>query len=289
MTPEAIDEADLHALVDGELEAERRRRVEDHLLQHPEQAAQVENWRRQNAALRAAFEPVALEAAPASLRDAAMRSPPATAGQGPIETGAVHWGRPGAAPRAARPFETRASRRRQALAAALVTLIAVGAIAAATVIFVSSRGAQPVTIAYSAQGFAFRAGLTFSTYVGEARPVELDIARRSELNAWLRDSVGFARPPDLGDVGLRLLGGRVTPGVAAPAGFLVYERADGARVGLYFERAEGTAVGEGVRPSLTAIEWRANGFAFVLVGQLAPEIMQSVAERAAASVAAPLQ
>ncbi|PPD08828.1 MAG: anti-sigma factor, partial [Methylocystis sp.] len=100
MTPSAlIEEADLHALVDGELDPERRRKVEDHLLQHPEDAALVEGWRRQNAALRAAFEPVALETPPLSLREAAARPPAPPAGQGPIETGAIHWGRPGAAPR----------------------------------------------------------------------------------------------------------------------------------------------------------------------------------------------
>ena len=60
-TPFSVVEEDLHALVDGEISVERRRQVEDHLLQHPEDAALVDNWRRQNAALRAAFEPVAQE------------------------------------------------------------------------------------------------------------------------------------------------------------------------------------------------------------------------------------
>lgn len=61
MPSNSVEEADLHALVDGEISAERRRKIEDHLLQHPEDAAQVENWRRQNAALRALYAPVAKE------------------------------------------------------------------------------------------------------------------------------------------------------------------------------------------------------------------------------------
>jgi len=68
-----LEEADLHALVDGELDPERRRRVEDYLLQNPADAALVELWRRQNAALRAAFEPIPPETPPHTLRTAATR------------------------------------------------------------------------------------------------------------------------------------------------------------------------------------------------------------------------
>lgn len=293
MTPSAlIEEADLHALVDGELDPERRRKVEDHLLQNPEDAALVEGWRRQNAALRAAFEPVALETPPLSLREAAARPPPPQ-GQGPIETGAIHWGRPGATPRPPRKLdEIRASRRRQAVASALLTLFAGAAIAAATLLFLAGRPpAQRPTLAAASTGYAARAGLTYATFVIDARPVEIDASRRGELLAWLQDRVGFSRAPDLSAAGLRLLGGRVTPGVAAPAGFLIYEREDGGRVGLFFERAEAAAAPAGSRGAqgLSAIEWRANGFAFVLIGPLAPEVMQAAAERAAASVVAPIE
>ncbi|MCX7899985.1 MAG: anti-sigma factor, partial [Methylocystis sp.] len=119
----------------------------------------------------------------------------------------------------------------------------------------------------------------------DARPVEIEAARRQELAGWLQERVGFSRAPDLSALGLKLLGGRVAPGLVGPAGFLVYEREDGARLGLYFERAE-TAAPPGGRaaPNLTTVEWRANGFAFVLIGALAPEAMQAAAEKAAAGV-----
>jgi len=286
MTPSAlIEEADLHALVDGELDPERRRKVEDHLLQHPDDAALVEGWRRQNAALRAAFEPVALEPPPLSLREAAARPPATPVGQGPIETGAIHWGRPGAAPRPPRPLDDiRASRRRQAVASTLLTLIAGAAVAA--LLFLASRPpAQGPALPIAAASYAARAGLTYATYIVDARPVEIDAGRRGELLAWLQERVGFSRAPDLSGVGLRLLGGRVAPGVARPAAFLVYERDDGARVGLYFERADAVAAPSGQRgQGVSAIEWRAGGFAFVLVGALAPDAMQAAAETAAAAV-----
>ncbi len=290
MTPSAlIEESDLHALVDGELDPERRRKVEDHLLQHPEDAALVEGWRRQNAALRAAFEPVALETPPLSLREAAARPPAPPAGQGPIETGAIHWGRPGAAPRPARKLDDiRASRRRQALASTLLTLVAGATVAVFALLFLANRPpAQRPTLTLAATSYASRAGLTYATYALDARPVEIDAGRRGELLAWLQERVGFSRAPDLTGVGLRLLGGRVAPGVASPAAFLVYERDDGARVGLYFERADAGAAPSGQRgQGVSVVEWRAGGFAFVLVGVLAPDAMQAAAEAAAAAVVA---
>ncbi|TLG72213.1 anti-sigma factor [Methylocystis sp. B8] len=291
MTPSAlIEEADLHALVDGELDPERRRKVEDHLLQHPEDAALVEGWRRQNAALRAAFEPVALEPPPLSLREAAARPPAPPVGQGPIETGAIHWGRPGAAPRPMRKLdEIRASRRRQALASTLLTLVAGAAVAVAALLFLASRPpTQSPTLTRAATSYAARAGLTYATYILDAHPVEIDAARRDELLVWLQERVGFARAPDLDGVGLRLLGGRIAPGVAAPAAFLIYQRDDGVRLGLYFERAEAVAAPSGQRgQGVTVIEWRASGFAFVLVGALPADAMQAAAEAAAAAVLAP--
>ncbi|WP_457798892.1 anti-sigma factor family protein [Methylocystis sp. S23] len=283
-----IEEADLHALVDGELDAERRRKVEDHLLAHPEDAALVEGWRRQNAALRAAFEPVALEMLPLSLKDAALRTP--APAQGPIETGAIHWGRPGASRPAQRLDAVRANRRRQAVLSTMLTLLAGAAVAGLAALVFAGRGEapHPPVAALLTQSYAGRAGLTYATYVSDARPVEIDISRRGELVAWLKERVGFSHPPDLADLGLRLIGGRVAPGVAAPAGLLLYERADGARVGLYFERADAAGAPQEPRAGLgvSAIEWRAAGFAFVLVGPLGQEDMQSAAERAATAVAA---
>src|SRR5271165_6586858 len=102
-TSPALDEADLHALVDNEISGEERRRVEDHLASCPEDAALVEGWRRQNAALRAAFEPVAQERPPLSLRNAAQRN--AATSAPPIESGAIHWGRPSNSTRSLRRSE----------------------------------------------------------------------------------------------------------------------------------------------------------------------------------------
>jgi len=285
-----IDETDLHALVDGELDPDHRRRVEDHLLLNPADSALVEGWRRQNAALRAAFEPIALETPPLSLRTAATRA--ATQAQAPIETGATHWGRPGATPRPRRIEDLRVRQRRQAVLISALMLVSGLALAGlAAFVFAGGRSAGPTAPVATviSQGYVSRAGLTYATYTVDAHPVEFDASRREELADRLKTRVGFSRIPDLSALDLHLLGGRIVPGASGPAGFLIYERADGGRVGLYFERAVFAVAPPAPKGGfgVTAIEWRAADFAFVLVGPLPQDTMQAAAERASAQVTAP--
>ena len=193
-----VDETDLHALVDGELDPDHRRRVEDHLLLHPGDAALVEDWRRQNAALRAAFEPIALETPPLSLRTAATRA--AAQSQGPIETGATHWGRPSGTPRPRRIEDLRVRQRRQAaLISALLLVSGLALAGLAAFVFAGGRSEAPRAPAPTAfsQGYVSRAGLTYATYTVDAHPVEFDATRRDELADRLKTRVGFSRIPDL--------------------------------------------------------------------------------------------
>lgn len=62
-----ITEADLHAHADGQLDPARRAEVEAHLAAHPEAAAQVQQWRSQNAQLHAAYDKVLNEPVPLRL------------------------------------------------------------------------------------------------------------------------------------------------------------------------------------------------------------------------------
>ena len=253
--PPTIQEGDLHALVDGELSAERRRDVEDHLSRRPEDAALVEGWRRQNAALRAAFEPVARETPPLSLRNAAVRN--AAPGAAPIETGAIHWGRPSGPARSVRRLdEARESRRKRAFLSTAAALL-VGAALAAAAVLAFTRSPTPsgvVAPVMSAQSYVDRADISYRTYAPDARPVDFDADHLPELAAAQWRRVGFACAPDLSGLGLRLLGGRVAPRVDE---------------------------------SLTAVEWRGAGMAFVLIGPLGADAMQESAERAAGEILAP--
>lgn len=281
MTIRPIDETDLHAFVDGELEETRSRLVESHLRAHPDQSALVDGWRRQNAALRACFDHHWEESA-------ALR---AATGQGPIETGATHWGRPSGSRGAIRKFDDVGKARRKQAALALgfvVALVMAAAIGAGAGGLLAPPRQGPSLIA--GQGFVGRAQTTYLTFALDERAIEIAADKKGELLAWMRRRAGFGFAPDLAGLGLRFVGGRVVPGVTAPAGFLVYEADDASRVGLYFERADpGLALMQPPRaaPILTTIEWRGSGFAFVLIGPLATEIMQSAAERAAAHAISP--
>jgi anti-sigma factor RsiW len=290
------DDFDLHAFVDGELDPERRRMVEDRLVHNHREAGLVEAWRRQNAALRAAFAHVAQEPAPAQFRiaierDARSGAPVAPKHQGLIETGVIHWGRPSGAPtRTARRLEhLRRSRLRTVMLWLLAASSGIAAIGVAVVVFSGSAAPpQKIRSVMAASGFVARADLTYLTFARDTRPVEIGADHGGELAEWLRARTGLARAPDLSPSGLKLLGGRIAPGAATAAGFLLYETANAARVGLYFEPILGSVSAPAAPPrattGLTAIEWRAAGLAFVLIGPLPPDEMQAAAERAAQDV-----
>src|SRR4051812_42366071 len=60
-----VTEHELHAYVDGEIPADRRNAVEAWLGSHPEHAARVAHWRAQADAIRARYDAIASEPAPA--------------------------------------------------------------------------------------------------------------------------------------------------------------------------------------------------------------------------------
>lgn len=132
MRADPVDESELHAYVDGELEAEERRRIEDHLHKHQEDAALVEGWRRQNAALRSAFAQTVKEPLPPALRSVSKSGLAAGFGS------SVNWARFSPSKASSlrtlrRPDTSRRIQRRPMIALSLVTLVA-GALAAGAVL-----------------------------------------------------------------------------------------------------------------------------------------------------------
>ena len=53
-----MTEAELHALVDGQLTPERQREIEAYLASCPDEAQRTDTYRAQRRALRALFDPV---------------------------------------------------------------------------------------------------------------------------------------------------------------------------------------------------------------------------------------
>lgn len=287
MPREHVDESELHAFVDGELDAERRRRIEGHLQKNQEDAALVEGWRRQNAALRVAFASAAKEPLPAALRRPGS-DPGRSFGSG------VNWARfsPSKASslRSMRRSDTgRRLQRRPAIAVSILTLLAVAIVAGAALLAFTGPATPPDKAARiaAAPGFTARAQIAYLTFAQDPRPVEIDADQKTDLTDWLANRAGFGGVPNLSSSGLDLLGGRLVPGVAGPAGLLLYQMKSGARVGLYFERAGADAAPvepPKTAPGLLAVEWRAGGMAFVLLGPVAGDVGRAIAESAASQV-----
>ncbi len=199
----SVTEAELLAYVDGQLPGTRVPDVETWLAAHPEEAERIAAYRRQNEEFRALFNPVLDETVPARLQQVA----------------------------------TRASRLRNYAVAAGFTLLglAVGIMAG------WHLHAQRAPAAASGIGSARNAAVAHATYSPEVRhPVEVGADQGAHLTAWLSKRLGTTlRAPKLEANGLNLVGGRLLPGEATPAGGpspvaqFMYQTQGGRRLTLY--------------------------------------------------------
>ena len=205
-----ITEAELHALVDGQLTPERQREVEAALSSRPEEALRVQSYRAQKRELRALYDPVLDEALPQRVLRAAQPRTPwylqrLAAGIAiALVSGATGWGLHG------------------------------GVSTMAPSVALSPQGPASITMA-SATGFAQRAAVAHAVYSPEQRrPVEVDAAHEDQLVAWLSKRMGAPmKPPHLQAVGYALEGGRLLPGGQGPVAQFMYRDASGSRLTLY--------------------------------------------------------
>jgi anti-sigma factor RsiW len=266
-----ITEADLHAFLDEEIAAERRDKVAEHLEQKPLDAALIDAWRAQNEALRGAFARLAREPVPLSLSLAqplAMR-----ASAVPINTRRLDL--------------ARAARQRRV---AIITAIAflAGSIAAATgailVQHLPSVFRADISVATTVgKRNATRAAAMYRTFANDrTRPVEVAAAQRPELGRWLSERTGLALIPDFSPEGLKLVGGRITPGEFGAAAFLLYEMTTGERIGVFMERAPEDISAEPLRATPadrnTSLYGREKGTYWAMIGSLGDERWKQVAQ-----------
>jgi anti-sigma factor RsiW len=170
----------------------------------PALAELLEDWNRQDAALRALYGAIAEEPLPDRLT-------------APLAAARQH------APRSfANPWRI----------AAAIALLAFG--------FAAGWGGARLMQTPESSGLAQAAMAGFATYAGETRhPVEVAATEEQHLTQWLSKRLGTPfRPPDLSADGFRLLGGRLLPGTKAPAALLMYEDDLGRRLALYLTRSD---------------------------------------------------
>ncbi len=223
-----ITEAELHALVDGQLTPERQREIEAALASRPDEAVRVESYRAQKRELRALFDPVLDEALPQRVLRAAQPRTPwylqrLAAGIAiALVSGATGWGLHGGVSNMARSTA------------------------------LTQQGPASITMA-SATGFAQRAAVAHAVYSPEQRrPVEVDAAHEDQLIAWLSKRMGAPmKPPHLQAVGYALEGGRLLPGGQGPVAQFMYRDESGSRLTLYvsneigeLDTSAGTSLGK---------------------------------------------
>jgi anti-sigma factor RsiW len=265
-----VTEADLHGFVDEEIGPERRAKVAEHLEQKPLDAALIDTWRGQNEALRGAFARIARESIPLSL----SVSQPLTA-------------RAAAVPINARRLHLARAARQQRVAIASAIAFLAGSIAVATgavivqhvpSLFRSDVGASNTI----GRRIATRAAAMYRTFANDrTRPVEIGAVQKPELGRWLSERTGLSLIPDFSAEGLKLIGGRITPGELGAAGFLLYEMATGERIGVFMERSPGDSSTESLRATPgdrnTSLYGREKGTYWAIIGSLGDERWKQVA------------
>lgn len=202
MTPVAhpIDDAEIHAYVDGQLTPDRLAAVEAALREDPALAARVAGLRELNASLRNALDPVLAEPIPEFLLAAAT----------PPRPRAEAWRR------IVYPVF--------AAAATLVVGLGLGWTMRGAVI---EGAGTPLT-------FARQVAFNHALYAADVRrPVEVWANEEKSLVTWLTRRLNHpVHAPDLQALGYALVGGRLVAGNEKPTALFMYENADKQRLSL---------------------------------------------------------
>jgi anti-sigma factor RsiW len=254
---EPVTEAELHGYFDGELSPERRRAVEAYLGLHPEDADRLESYRGQDMLIRRAYRTLAERPLSSRLLSTVTRRD---------TPGRRGWWRA------------------LALAAAGIVLLVVGAAS-------GWYGHELLAPAASrSESLVADAAAAHLVYAVERRhPVEVPASEEAHLTTWLGRRLAVPlRIPDLGESGYELVGGRLLPAQSGqPAAQLMYQDGGGRRVTLYVRATPGgeqTAFRFASEGDLSALYWQDRDVAWVLVGDLAREQLDELANRVYAAL-----
>lgn len=197
-----VTEADLHAIVDGRLTPDRRAEVEAYLSTHPNDAARLQGYQEQKAALHALFDPVLNEEIPLNMY---------------------------------RPIRRPAWRTYVLRAAAAALYLFVGGVAGWW-LHSARMLEEAATVAFVEQ-----AAIAHTVYTPEVRhPVEVTAKQEVHLVKWLSKRLGTkVQAPQLVELGYHLVGGRLLPGARSPAAQFMFEDERGVRLTLYVRRNDG--------------------------------------------------
>ncbi len=242
----SLIEADLHAYLDGELDAAGRADVEAWLAENPDDAARLESWRRQAQALGALHSEVLDEPLPAQMRAVLNRR----ASRG----ASSHWMR----------------------MAASVVLLLFGAAGG----WFAKDAMSPK--ASAAANFVHHAVGAHVVFTREKRHAVEAKAEEKHLVGWLSNRVGRRlNPPVLKSAGYDLVGGRLVADDGAPAAQFMYQDRGGKRLTLYVRSARNardTAFRIVTEQGVSAFYWIERPYAYALVGKVDRQTLVSLGE-----------
>jgi anti-sigma factor RsiW len=252
MNKSVVTEADLHAWVDGQLPVESRVDVAAWLIDHPQDAARVEQYRRQNMALQDKYDAVLEEPVPAHLSALGQRLRQAENVEHP-------------------------SRPRLQRYAAVFAALAMGGIGGwYTHLWYDGHATKSVA-ARATPSFVRQAAVAHVVYSPEVRhPVEVGADQEAHLAAWLSKRLGTPlRVPHLAELGFSLVGGRLLPGQPddrLPVAQFMYQDARGQRLTLYVrtdaEPARETAFRFAQEKNVGVFYWVDQKLGYALSGEI---------------------
>lgn len=236
------DEADIHAYVDGRLDATDAARMDVWLQQHPQRAEEIRRWQRDAQQLRVGL---------GGLPDAAGRS--------------------SLDPRMIRARRRHRTRARMAMAAMLVVALGIGGFGGWQV-----RGRTVSASTTAPMADALQAYRMFA--LNRHRPFDVTSRQPGDMQTWLDRHFDHAtRLPDLGKAGFRPVGARLIATASGPAAMVLYENRQGSAISFYIRTPSPT---HGILPhgqrregQLAAAYWSGQGYNYALVSRAdAPDV-----------------
>jgi anti-sigma factor RsiW len=258
MSNRPITEDDLHAYIDGALDAARHKDVERYLACHDDVAVRVAGYRKDRDILRNAFARVAGEPVPSRLNVDRMVVAQRQASRYQI------WH----------------------LAAAAMVMLVVGA-AGGWSLHGQLRSPDPtVAMAAPATGIAAlarEAADSYDVYAPDTfRPVEMRADDSADFVRWASQRLSHpVRLPDLAPAGYRFMGGRIIATAHGPAAMLMYDDDKGVRLVMLtrpMEVDQNAAMTSSHRGELGGYSWADKGLGYSVVAPLADGTLHPLAD-----------
>ncbi|WP_455220848.1 anti-sigma factor family protein [Kaarinaea lacus] len=239
-----ITEQELHAYVDGQLDATRHAEVEAYLALHPEIAQKVKEHQTYNQGLHALFDSTLQEEVPSTLTEI-----------------------PQAKKKLTPYFQF----------AAMIAALAVGTVFGWT--FRGSVEPQPQpTMTMVNDAIA-----SHVVYTPEVRhPVEVTVDHEQHLITWLSKRLNTkVRAPALQTLGYELLGGRLLSSEGEPAAQFMYENSQGQRLTLFVRHKKAsesqTAFRYASQDKVHGFYWIDGNLGYALIGEVDKDIISNAA------------